>query len=123
MLERRLPARAVVERALNIFTTAAGRRSAGGSVGPRISTVVVPANLEQPFEARYYSDVNASVVYLPDQVIIRSAEPAIGILAPKLEQHGPPGHPGAIVVPRRPRNAPCPCGSGRKYKRCHGESR
>jgi preprotein translocase subunit SecA len=20
-----------------------------------------------------------------------------------------------------PRNAPCPCGSGRKYKRCHGD--
>ncbi|MFM8965858.1 MAG: SEC-C metal-binding domain-containing protein, partial [Actinomycetota bacterium] len=20
------------------------------------------------------------------------------------------------------RNAPCPCGSGKKYKRCHGES-
>jgi len=22
-----------------------------------------------------------------------------------------------------PRNAPCPCGSGRKYKRCHGDPR
>ena len=21
-----------------------------------------------------------------------------------------------------PRNAPCPCGSGRKYKHCHGKS-
>ena len=22
-----------------------------------------------------------------------------------------------------PRNAPCPCGSGKKYKRCHGDPR
>jgi preprotein translocase subunit SecA len=22
-----------------------------------------------------------------------------------------------------PRNAPCPCGSGKKFKRCHGDPR
>jgi preprotein translocase subunit SecA len=29
------------------------------------------------------------------------------------------GGPG--VDPRTPRNAPCPCGSGKKYKHCHGK--
>ena len=24
------------------------------------------------------------------------------------------------VIDKVPRNAPCPCGSGRKYKKCHG---
>ncbi len=24
------------------------------------------------------------------------------------------------IDPNTPRNAPCPCGSGKKYKRCHG---
>jgi len=24
------------------------------------------------------------------------------------------------VSDKIPRNAPCPCGSGRKYKKCHG---
>jgi preprotein translocase subunit SecA len=28
--------------------------------------------------------------------------------------------PGQKVGGETPRNAPCPCGSGRKYKRCHG---
>jgi preprotein translocase subunit SecA len=28
--------------------------------------------------------------------------------------------PGQKVGVETPRNAPCPCGSGRKYKRCHG---
>ncbi len=27
----------------------------------------------------------------------------------------------AEPVPRVGRNDPCPCGSGRKYKRCHGK--
>jgi preprotein translocase subunit SecA len=27
---------------------------------------------------------------------------------------------GPAVDPRTPRNAPCPCGSGKKYKHCHG---
>jgi preprotein translocase subunit SecA len=30
------------------------------------------------------------------------------------------GAPSAGVDPRTPRNAPCPCGSGKKYKHCHG---
>jgi len=24
------------------------------------------------------------------------------------------------IDPKTPRNAPCPCGSGKKFKRCHG---
>jgi SEC-C motif-containing protein len=28
--------------------------------------------------------------------------------------------PPATAAPRPGRNEPCPCGSGRKYKRCHG---
>jgi preprotein translocase subunit SecA len=27
----------------------------------------------------------------------------------------------AIQVPRVGRNDPCPCGSGKKYKQCHGK--
>lgn len=30
------------------------------------------------------------------------------------------GKEGPSVVPKNPRNKPCPCGSGKKYKRCHG---
>ncbi|MGH9919249.1 MAG: SEC-C metal-binding domain-containing protein [Nitrososphaerales archaeon] len=27
-----------------------------------------------------------------------------------------------LTLPKNPRNKPCPCGSGRKYKFCHGSS-
>lgn len=39
--------------------------------------------------------------------------------AAEVEQHSDSAGNGEKV----PRNAPCPCGSGRKYKRCHGDPR
>jgi preprotein translocase subunit SecA len=30
------------------------------------------------------------------------------------------GKPSQVISDKVPRNAPCPCGSGRKYKKCHG---
>jgi preprotein translocase subunit SecA len=32
----------------------------------------------------------------------------------------PAGNPQQAISDKVPRNAPCPCGSGRKYKKCHG---
>jgi uncharacterized protein YecA (UPF0149 family) len=38
--------------------------------------------------------------------------------------HGEPGdaapQPQKRAVPKVGRNDPCPCGSGKKYKKCHG---
>ncbi len=31
-----------------------------------------------------------------------------------------PGNPNQAISDKTPRNAPCPCGSGQKYKKCHG---
>ena len=36
---------------------------------------------------------------------------------------GPVGHQAAATVPEVGRNDPCPCGSGKKYKKCHGAGR
>jgi preprotein translocase subunit SecA len=33
---------------------------------------------------------------------------------------GQAGNPQQAISDKVPRNAPCPCGSGRKYKKCHG---
>jgi preprotein translocase subunit SecA len=33
---------------------------------------------------------------------------------------GQAGNPQQAVSDKTPRNAPCPCGSGKKYKKCHG---
>ena len=38
----------------------------------------------------------------------------------KVAAVNPDGGEGALEYAGTPKNAPCPCGSGRKYKRCHG---
>ena len=40
------------------------------------------------------------------------------MFAPQLQSPLPPMPEGAVEPDSR--NAPCPCGSGRKYKHCHG---
>jgi len=43
-------------------------------------------------------------------------EEAGGVAAPS----GGPANANQAVSDKTPRNAPCPCGSGKKYKKCHG---
>ncbi|MEQ8557918.1 MAG: preprotein translocase subunit SecA [Henriciella sp.] len=38
----------------------------------------------------------------------------------EVQQPGPPLHQAEADWSDTPRNAPCPCGSGKKYKHCHG---
>jgi preprotein translocase subunit SecA len=43
-----------------------------------------------------------------------------GGAGPSSSAGGQAGNPQQAVSDKTPRNAPCPCGSGKKYKKCHG---
>jgi preprotein translocase subunit SecA len=72
----------------------------------------------------------------PSLLSSRAAVAVLGLLAagagdlPRLLAAGRnvPDGPSGTPAPIRPgqkrlgRNAPCPCGSGRKFKRCHGKT-
>jgi preprotein translocase subunit SecA len=47
-----------------------------------------------------------------------SASPGGNVM--EMEPRGPAPAPFVRAVPKVGRNEPCPCGSGRKYKHCHG---
>jgi preprotein translocase subunit SecA len=49
---------------------------------------------------------------------VLSSLPPLSIPQPALPKHEPQGD---VVEAPISRNAPCPCGSGRKYKHCHGQ--
>ncbi|MGB0717681.1 MAG: SEC-C metal-binding domain-containing protein, partial [Phycisphaerae bacterium] len=41
-----------------------------------------------------------------------------------VEEHNANKKPQPAIAKREPgRNAPCPCGSGKKYKQCHGKAK
>ena len=58
---------------------------------------------------------------LIDRAGVDATHPVVTFLTDMVE-HGHPLDSGGTVVPLggRARNQPCPCGSGRKYKLCHG---
>ena len=58
----------------------------------------------------------ASTIIKPTQVVIEAFDAAVTGARPGERQ-------GTIVVGEKVgRNEPCPCGSGKKYKKCHGEA-
>lgn len=72
------------------------------------------------FDAREWSD--------EDDELARSYQRDLGILVGEqmFSRHvveypiGEAAERGLRELPKNPRNKPCPCGSGRKYKHCHG---
>jgi len=57
----------------------------------------------------------AAVIFKPTQVVIEAFDAAVTDRRPGEKQ-------GTVVLdhPKVGRNEPCPCGSGKKYKKCHG---
>ncbi len=55
---------------------------------------------------------------------VRYEHPAVGAPAagePEPDAAAPRPQPVVRETPKVGRNAPCPCGSGKKYKHCHGQ--
>ncbi len=57
----------------------------------------------------------ASTIIKPTEVVIEAFDAALGGRRPG-ERQGP-----VVAEAKVGRNDPCPCGSGKKYKKCHGE--
>jgi len=53
----------------------------------------------------------------------KPAEPEPHVHGPGCNHdHGPAGEPYRRPEPKLGRNDPCHCGSGKKYKKCHGKA-
>jgi hypothetical protein len=71
--------------------------------------------LEEDVREEVITEDCARVILRPTQVVIEAFDAA-------LEGRRPGERRGPLVreAPKVGRNDPCPCGSGQKYKRCHG---
>jgi hypothetical protein len=59
----------------------------------------------------------ATIIFPPTQAIVEAFDAAVAMRRP-----GQILHPIVREEPKVGRNDPCPCGSGKKYKRCHGSA-
>ncbi|HSK03875.1 MAG TPA: SEC-C metal-binding domain-containing protein [Kofleriaceae bacterium] len=82
---------------------------------PNVYKKLIELIAEDVKEAAMTADT-ASAIIKPTQVVIEAFDAALSGRRPGERQ-------GTVVAGAKVgRNEPCPCGSGKKYKKCHGEA-
>lgn len=108
------PVRQLLE---SIVRQSADAKTTAGTVGKQLDTIVLFSDPSAPVLSGGYSNVVQPHVRMPSLVDVGSqcAIAMTGFRVEPVEEHTPP-----LSIPKVRRNAPCPCGSGKKYKKCHG---
>jgi len=118
LLSERKPAKAIVDKAVHIIRNMASRPQAAGTIGKQLSSVILPRDFNTGPVTEYHSMYAKQVIYLTPMAI-STREMQVAMAEPELRLADDTGT-APIVFPKVGRNDPCPCGSGKKYKRCHG---
>jgi hypothetical protein len=114
MAKRDKPAAAWVGRAVESIREAADSTSGRGLIGKQCSSIVLSADPHVGAVTDYHTAMVAKKAYMPGMVT-----PTAVFGGGEIETTD--GQYAAL--PKVGRNQPCPCGSGKKYKRCHARRR
>jgi hypothetical protein len=107
------PREAIMNKAVELIRAMADRPAACGTIGKQINSVCLTKSLG-PISG-YHTDRPTDSIYLIDQVDLRKVSTPLAISDLHFQVSGP-----VVAVPKVGRNRPCPCGSMKKYKHCHG---
>jgi hypothetical protein len=118
LLHEQRPPRAVASKALDVGLEAAKSPKSGGAIGTSWSSAVVLSPPLDPVWVQYHASTTG-ISDFGTTLVDASAgdQPVIALSNLTIETK----EPHSYGFPGTPRNAPCPCGSGAKYKRCHGQ--
>jgi hypothetical protein len=115
LLEERAPAKQLVAEAVQVIRRTARSPRAQGTVGERCFSITLPRDPNAEPAAENHLDAPSAHMYDFPRAIA-TPELAIAFGEPSLTSDSA----NAEWVPRVGRNKPCACGSGKKYKHCHG---
>lgn len=113
LLRERRPPAAIVGKVVEVMRRIASDPSSRGWTGTDCTSAILTADPAQSISADFHVGAPTKTAYMPSLVNLES-----GVLMadPTVTQVSD----APWLVPRIGRNKPCPCGSGQKYKRCHG---
>lgn len=115
LLEEQRPPPAVIGKAVELFDIWAARSK---FIGRQLTSMVIRvSDLDRP-TWQYHTKSNSQVLYGGSTVMTRLGQGSLMVSDPQIKAEGEGARPA--VVPTVPRKAPCPCGSGKRYKHCHG---
>ena len=119
-LEDLKPAEAIVGKGVEVMRSTADRPESKGTIGKQISAICLPRDQGKTIPTTYHTDIVSYNYFFPSQVRAVSDDDFLAVKNGVLQAKSPSGDLFPIAVPKVSRNAPCPCGSGKKYKFCHG---
>src|ERR1035437_799453 len=119
MLDERKPPEAVVAKAEIVLRSIAARPAAQGTIGSQIDALVLPSSLNELPRSVYLSGKTTAAAYSPGVVDLRKGGTRIGMLEVEWTAQSAEGSSVVMATSRVHRNAPCPCGSGKRYRDCH----
>lgn len=118
-LENLKPAKAIVSKGVEIIRSTSDRPESKGTIGKQISVICLPRDQDKTISTTYHTDIVSYNYFFPSQVRAVSDDDFLAIDNAVLQVNTSNGKSHPLAVPKVSRNAPCPCGSGKKYKFCH----
>lgn len=109
------PSHAIIGKAVDLIREIADRPAARGTIGKQLSIITIPRDTNKLPETGYQSNEIKFESFYPDTVVALCDESRYMAKEPSICSDEP------FVFPKVRRNQLCPCGSGKKYKRCHGK--
>ena len=116
LADDRRPAEAAIGKTVELVQQAADSPRAQGTVGKQCTSFVLPVEPDVPGNLEYHSGVVTNTIHGVD--IIDAVHGFLIMDPADWTEEGT--SEAAMAGPKLGRNEPCWCGSGRKYKRCHG---
>lgn len=116
MLKERVHHQAITNKAVAIVTSISDRHRSGGTVGKRLNTGRIDYMSPSMAYAGYESDIVEDGMPLLDMVDGRTNGTGLLVAQTQLTADR------SVIFPKVHRNAPCPCGSGKKYRLCHRQA-
>jgi SEC-C motif len=112
---------ALVNKSVALIQGISQLPNSAGLVGGQCSSVILPADPRGASLAGYHSAQCSNEIYLPQVVIARGQSGGMRIRGTHIEAFDDNGHPKPLIFPQVRPDYPCSCGSGKKYKECHGQ--
>lgn len=118
MLLLKKPSHAILEKAQKIIRRIADNPKSKDTIGKQLTSIIIPKDHTKAVSSNYSTCYLKRESYMPAMVYLKPNQHMTlnNISIIPVEEDTPP-----LSIPKVYKNALCPCGSNKKYKKCHGQ--
>jgi len=118
LLQGHKPASALVGKGVEVLRAIAKSPLSKNLVGQQCTSIVLPRSPDSIGSLEYHSSTVRTKLFAPSVIEARGGHAAFIVDSPEVEIRNSSGRQMVLTVPKVGPNHPCPCGSGKKYKKC-----